>query len=233
LPVEPNREPKLDLGPTCFYFGTFNPVHIGHLILAQAALCQFQFERVVFIPAGQPPHRLQDADMLAASERADLVRLAIADNPHFEMDTLELDEDGPSYTVETLQRLRKGRRYGNLSGLIPLIIGSDALVKLASWHLPQQLAEEVYFLQARRAGDEFVEYIKLSNSETCQHSERIMLLNTALLEAPFLQISSTQIRQQVREARGDAQRIFESLRYKVAEPVCKHIVHGKLYQDLF
>jgi nicotinate-nucleotide adenylyltransferase len=219
------------LGPYCFYFGTFNPIHTGHLILAQAALCQFDFERVVFIPAGHPPHRHQEAGLLSATIRAELVELAIADNPRFAIDRVELEDDCPSYTVNTVAHLRSSGRYGELSTPIPLLIGSDALLHLATWHRPAELIDLACFLQIRRPGNAFVETLTLpladSEKKGATRTFEKRPLNTILLEAPLLEISATALRQQIKTAKGQARQTLEDLRYSLPEPVRQRLAKAE------
>ncbi len=173
----------------CFYFGTFNPIHSGHLMVAQSALTQFGtqfgFERVTFIPAGNPPHRHQEPDMLDASLRLKMVRLATADNPAFAVSDIELHRPGKSYTVDTLHALIQ--QY-DLRQPVPFIIGADALAQLATWHQPEQLIERVHFLQAPRPGFDFVRQVTL-------HSGKTLSLNTSSIQMPPMAISSSWIRQ--------------------------------------
>jgi nicotinate-nucleotide adenylyltransferase len=207
--------------PVCFYFGTFNPIHTGHLILAQSALAQFGFERVVFVPAGQPPHRFSETDLLPASQRAGWVEMAIADNPGFCMDTIELDAQSPSYTVETLEKLRANGQYGLKDDPIPMIIGSDALAKLASWHRPKELIESACFIQAGRPGSSFVKSVNLLNGI------QSIPLNTQLLQAPLMSISSTTIRQKLCESNDSK---LNELRYLLPEAVRQSLIQNNPYR---
>lgn len=205
----------------CFYFGTFNPIHTGHLILAQRALAQFGFERIVFVPAGQPPHRFSEADLLPASQRASWVEMAIADNPGFSMETIELDAQSASYTVETLKKLRASGQYALNDDPIPVIIGSDALGRLASWHRPKELIETACFIQACRPGSTFVKSINLVNGI------QSIPLNTQLLQAPLMSISATAIRQKLCES-NDAE--LNELRYLLPEPVRQSLIRENPYR---
>jgi len=115
--------------------GSFNPIHIGHLIVAEEARCRLRLDRVIFIPAGQPPHK--DAGGLApAADRYDLVRLAIADNPAFEASDIEIRRPGRSYTVDTLAALRKSLPRGSK---LFLIVGQDSVAEMKTWREPRKI----------------------------------------------------------------------------------------------
>lgn len=202
----------------CFYFGTFNPIHNGHLMVAQSALSQFGsrlgFERVVFVPAGNPPHRYQEPDLLEAALRLEMVRRATADNPAFVVSDVEVGCPGKSYTVDTLQALIQ--QYA-LPQPVPLIIGADALAQLATWRQPQRLVGMVHFLQAPRPGFDCVRQITLSGEPVS--------LNTSPIEMPPLAISSSWIRQTLATSSTGAQ----GLRYYLPASVLRFIQWNGLY----
>lgn len=109
--------------------GTFNPIHFGHLRLAQTLAEALRLDEVRFIPAANPPHK--SAPSVSATARAEMVRLAIMDNPIFSIDTRELARTGHSYTVDTLESLRA--ELGQSASLV-LLMGSDAFTQLHTWH---------------------------------------------------------------------------------------------------
>lgn len=202
----------------CFYFGTFNPLHSGHLMIAQSALSQYGpglgFERVTFVPAGNPPHRHHESDLLDAVLRLKMVELATASHPGFSVTDFELTLPGKTYTVETL-RLMEQR--GLIRFPVPFIIGSDALSKLHTWHQPEALVEMVHFLQAPRPDCDWV--------DSLQTDKGPIALNTSRIEMPVLGISSTAIR----EALGES-KTSEGLRYYLPEPVRRFIDWNALYR---
>ncbi len=108
--------------------GTFNPIHYGHLLIAENAYEQFQLDEVIFLPTGQSPHK--DArQILGAKERMEMIRLAIADNPHFSCSDYEIHKEGISYTYLTVQAF-----YEQLSdGELFFIMGADSLAYFDSW----------------------------------------------------------------------------------------------------
>lgn len=129
--------------------GTFDPVHFGHLRLAEEAADTLGLAKVRWIPAGQPA--LRDAPRVGARQRLDMVRLAIAGNPRFELDAAEVDAEQTSFTVPTLERLRQPDAYGTKQPLV-LLVGADAFVGMAGWHRWQQLFELAHIAVAHRPG---------------------------------------------------------------------------------
>jgi nicotinate-nucleotide adenylyltransferase len=114
--------------------GTFDPIHLGHLIIAEEARTLLNLSRVVFVPAGQPPHKsvhqISDPELRLA-----MVRLAISSNKHFEVSRVDIDRPGPCYTVDAIRLLKE--TWGADSDIY-FLIGSDSLVDLPTWHQPAQ-----------------------------------------------------------------------------------------------
>ena len=129
--------------------GTFDPVHFGHLRLAEEAASALNLARVRWIPAGQPA--LRDAPRVGARQRLDMVRLAIAGNPRFELDASEVDAEQTSYTVPTLERLRQAGVCGAQQPLV-LLVGADAFAGMAAWHRWESLFELAHVAVAHRPG---------------------------------------------------------------------------------
>ena len=127
--------------------GTFDPVHLAHLALARAALDRLGLAQVRWIPAGQPPHRA--APRATSAERLAMVRLAISDEPRFALDASEVESRAASYTVHTLERLR--RELGPLRPLV-LLMGADAFRGLRSWHRWEELLGLAHIAVATRPG---------------------------------------------------------------------------------
>jgi nicotinate-nucleotide adenylyltransferase len=219
---------------SCLYFGTFNPIHTGHLMIAQAVMNRFAeslgLREVVFIPAGVPPHRRHENDLLDARRRLRMVSLATADHPAFRVDDIELrqsgtgsaPDDAPGYTVDTLRRLHEA---GKIRFPVPLIIGADALAGLATWREPEALVDMARFLQAPRPGCGPVYRITLPSGEPGGES-RILPLNTHQIDMPPLALSSSWIRQQLKEGGESVSR----LRYFLPEPVRRYIRDNRLYR---
>jgi len=191
--------------------GTFDPIHIGHLISAEEARVELGLERVVFIPAGLPPHKL-DHVMSPVEHRLAMVELAVASNPHFVVSKVDIDRLGPSYTVDTIELL-KGE-WGLVE--IYFIMGSDSLLDILNWHNPRRLIRLCRFAVVSRPGYQ----VDLGELDALLPgvASRVQMLN-----APELAISSTDIQRRVREGL--------SIKYQVPEAVKDYIYQHKLYQN--
>ena len=183
--------------------GTFDPIHTGHLILAEVAREQLQLERVLFVPAGDP-WRKADRDITPAAVRLEMVRLAVADNPGFVVDDCEVVREGPSYTVDTLQHLHRRAPEDELF----LILGGDALADLPNWRDPAGIAVEAKIAVVPREGVG-MPWLPFPASRL----QRV--------EMPYIGISSTAVRR--RSQRG------LSIRYLVPPIVEAYIREKGLY----
>ncbi len=186
--------------------GTFDPIHNGHLIVAQEVVSSLELDRILFVPCGQPPHK-QYPEMASAEARAEMVRLGVADNPLFEFSPLELQRPGKSYTIETLRELRE--QFG-LESEIYLVIGADNAGELSSWCDPEGVLETSRVAVVLRDG------FDRSRIDPAQ-AERMTFLDT-----PRIEISSTDIRSRV--CRGFP------IRYLVPEKVGEYIREEGLYR---
>ena len=187
--------------------GTFDPIHVAHLILAEQAREQLVLDQVLLIPAGDP-WRKADREITPASLRVEMVRLAAAGNPLFEVDDREVRRDGATYTVDTLRELR--RELSEDDDLF-LILGEDALADLPNWKQPEALADYATIVVAPREGVELPATLPFDPVTI----ERI--------DMPYLDVSSTDLRRRTRMGR--------SLRYLVPEPVRAYIEERGLYLD--
>ena len=127
--------------------GTFNPVHNGHIIMAQIALCEFLLGEVVFLPSGQPPHK-QGELIAPARQREEMLRLAIEGYESFSISTLEIDRKGTTYTVDTLEHLRSKDPHSNYY----FIIGADTLFELPTWRNISRVMQLADFICVLRPG---------------------------------------------------------------------------------
>ncbi|ROH87256.1 nicotinate-nucleotide adenylyltransferase [Pseudomethylobacillus aquaticus] len=184
--------------------GTFDPIHLGHLRLAQALSAALKLSMVRFIPAAVPPHRPQP--QASAHQRAHMVSLAIAACPEFMLDTRELQRDGPSYTVNTLQALRA--ELGQHVSLC-LLLGQDAFAGLAGWHHWQTLLEYGHIVIATRPDSATHDYsAKLQRWHDAHHVSALELLHEQPAGCiyhqaiPALPVSATAIRAAL--AKGEA-----------------------------
>jgi nicotinate-nucleotide adenylyltransferase len=189
--------------------GTFDPIHIGHLVVAEEARIKLGFDEVLFVPAGQPWLKL-DRNITEAVHRVEMVRRAIADNPHFKLCTLEVERPGPSYTVDTLTRLQK--ELGSEASLF-FILGRDTLAELPLWKEPKKLVQLCRLVVAPRLGSKDLKHLK---------TEIPGLLDKIIqLDMPIIGISSSQIRQRIAQGLP--------IRYLVPVAVEKYITEHKIY----
>jgi len=184
--------------------GTFDPVHIGHLIAAQEARSQFHLDEVVFVTAGRP---WQKAEITPAETRFFMTLLATRGNPGFKASRIELDRPGPSYTVETLRQFRQ--IYGPEVELF-FVAGSDSLAQIETWREYRQVLSLANVIAANRPGHEF-------NADAVDGGRCILPM-----QIPAVEASSSDIRQRVAEGK--------SIRYLVPEAVEKFIYKHGLYR---
>jgi len=190
--------------------GTFDPIHIGHLIAAEQARTRLGLTEILFVPAGQPWFKANNG-ITSPYHRVEMVRLAISSNPSFKLCTVEIGRTGPSYTIDTMTELRDRQGVDNPY----FIIGSDSLEGFPLWKEPVKL------LQLCRL-------VVVSRSESMQRDltslEAVVpgiLDNVTLLEMPLIDISSSDIRRRIVQG--------ESIRYLVPVEVQQYIVKHRLY----
>lgn len=192
--------------------GTFDPVHLGHLAIAEEARRRLRLSRVLFVPAGQPWLK-EDREITPASHRIKMVELAIAGKPYFEVSTIETDRPGPSYTVDALTVLQQ--KLGAKAKLF-LIVGWDSLNELPEWHNPAVLVRMCKMVAVTRPGS------TLPNLEALEALVPGVKQSTILLDITPIAISSTDIRE--RAAKG------LSLSGLVPDEVASYIREQKLYR---
>lgn len=178
--------------------GSFDPIHHGHLILAQDALEQLRMDRVLFVPAAINPHKLASAPRASGRERLEMIRAAIAQEPRFSADPIELEREGPSYTVDTVEAIHSRWPDAELF----LLIGEDNLPKLPLWERYEQLAQKVTFLTFGRS------------SETGPgHSAALPLQGKEMRRLERrIDISSTEIRERIAQGLSIQYLVPESVR---------------------
>jgi nicotinate-nucleotide adenylyltransferase len=194
--------------------GTFDPVHLGHLIMAEQCREQARLDRVLFIPAPRPPHKL-DNERTRFEQRVEMLTLAISGQPAFQIDELERDRSGPSYTFETLEELQQKHAGAELC----LILGGDALAELHLWYRPERIIELATILAVRRPGSPDL------NAEAFRGNLRLppqTLLRMEIIDAPLIDIASRDIRARLTQGR--------SVRYLIPRAVEAYIADKGLYQ---
>ena len=189
--------------------GTFDPIHIGHLILAEQARERFALERVLFVTAGCPPHKLGEP-VTDVAHRLEMTRLAVADNEHFECSTIEIERPGPSYTVDTIKQVLELHGPG---AEVYLLIGADEGRELMTWREPYEIARLARIVIANRPD--------LPASEAIAALPEDFAARITPLEMPGVDISSTDLRERARSGR--------SIRYLVPKAVEEYIWAKGLY----
>ena len=171
--------------------GTFDPIHMGHLRMAEHVFQRMELESIVFIPAYVPPHKLGQ-DFAPAQDRYAMTELAVADNPHFTVSDMELKRTGVSYTIDTIRQLHAQYEDRELN----FIIGADSVAQLHTWHNIEEMLELTRFVAVWRPGyEDAMEELVRHLGE--QAKERVLLLDT-----PVYDISSTEIRTRIRQGLG-------------------------------
>jgi nicotinate-nucleotide adenylyltransferase len=185
--------------------GTFDPVHIGHLLLAERAREELGLDRVLFVPANIPPHKRSGRMIAPPDCRIEMLRLAIARNPSFEMSTHEIDREGISYTVDTLRHFEEVRPDSRFT----LLIGADNARDFSTWRHPERIVELARVAVWARPGSDLPEEI-------------LPGVPLERIAAPLLEISSTEIRERASLGR--------SIRYLVTDAVADYINRNELYR---
>ncbi|MGI6606778.1 MAG: nicotinate-nucleotide adenylyltransferase [Peptococcia bacterium] len=194
--------------------GTFDPIHQGHLVTAEAARSEFSLEKVIFVPSGNPPHKMAST-VTNKEQRYLMTVLATAANPYFEVSRVEIERPGQSYAIDTVRYFKS--RMDNESELF-FITGADAIFEIVTWKDVEGLFDRCTFIAATRPGfnlDALRE--KLIKRLSLQCLEKIIPL-----EVPAMAISSTDIRERIRNNR--------TVKYLLPEEVENYIYKNKLYR---
>ncbi|MCC6123586.1 MAG: nicotinate (nicotinamide) nucleotide adenylyltransferase [Pirellulales bacterium] len=193
--------------------GTFDPVHYGHLLLAECCREQCRLDAVWFLPAAVPPHK-QDWGLSPAENRVEMLQLAIAGHPTFAVSRYELDRGGVNYTFETLEHFHRDDPSRELF----FLLGADMLLDLPNWRRPERILELALPLAARRPGAGELDFAELAPFAT---PERIAQIRAHQVEMPQVDISGSEIRR--RAAAG------LSIRYRTPRAVEQYIETQGLY----
>jgi nicotinate-nucleotide adenylyltransferase len=197
------------IGRLGVFGGTFDPIHLAHLVLAEQAREQLRLDQVLFMPAFIPPHKM-GRTLSPPKVRLEMAELAVAGHPNFEVGDLELRRTGPSYTVDTLRTLREQHPSAELF----LLLGGDSLADFPTWREPREILSLAKLGVMKREGSPPPEQPTGWEAEL---AERV-----TFIEAPLLAISGTDLRRRVSEGR--------SIRYFVPAAVEAFINANKLYQ---
>lgn len=192
--------------------GTFDPIHLGHLVTAEEALVQFNLDRVLFMPTGLPAFKVDDT-VTPAEDRYVMTVLATASNPDFDVSRLEVDRPGLTYTVDTLEALRT--LYGPSTQLF-FITGADAVWEIVSWRDAERVADLATFIAVTRPGYDL-------DAARRAHEKAATRFRIEYIEVPALAISSTDLRARIRSKRP--------VQYLMPEPVIAYIAKRGLYRE--
>lgn len=192
--------------------GTFDPIHVGHLVTAEEARQQFDLDYVVFVPTGNPPHKEMETISLP-EHRYLMTSLAVMSNPYFFVSTVEINSDSSSYTIDTVKHFSGSEKEGPE---VFFITGADAILEIFSWKDYEELLRLCTFIAVSRPGyslDRFRETL----DQVCPD----MINKVHLLEIPALAVSSTYIRERVA--------LGKTIKYLTPEPVEQYIKKHGLY----
>jgi nicotinate-nucleotide adenylyltransferase len=194
--------------------GTFDPIHHGHLVAAQEAFYQLELDLVLFVPAGMPPHKPVQP-LATARHRLQMIELAIDGRPGFALSRVDVERPGPHYSADMLQLLKD--EWGHDTTLF-FIEGADSLVDILDWYEPQRIVELAEIALVNRPG------VELDLDRLEQHLPGLRA-RLHRVEMPLLEISSTDLRQRVREGRP--------LAYLIPDEVIAYILEHELYREVY
>ena len=210
-PSEANaKEGGLRLG---IFGGTFDPIHIGHLIVAEEARAYLHLNRVIFVPARVSPFKLQGT-AFSPEDRFHMVELAIQDNPYFAASRVDIDRQGPSFTVDTLRAMH--RQYGPQAQLF-FIMGADSLQGMGAWRAPEEIIRLAQLIAISRPGFRI-------DMRTLEQKIPGISQVTHIIDTLQLGISSTNIRNRLRQGLP--------IKYQVPAPVEAYIYSHNLVKEL-
>ena len=190
--------------------GTFDPIHFGHLAAAEEARVRVNLEKVLFVVALLPPHKLDD-EVTPVEHRLAMVRLGIASNPYFEVSHVDMDRPGPSYTVDTISILRE--QWGPGTELF-FVMGLDSLVEMPTWHQPERLIRLCHVVAVTRPGVEV-------DLPALEMSIPGISARLEIIDMPEVEISSSDLQRRLREGLP--------IKYQVPEEVERYIREHRLY----
>ena len=184
-----------------FFGGTFNPIHLGHLTIAEIVLGALKLDEIIFIPTFLPPHKI-DRELISAEHRLNMVKFAIKDNPRFKVSDFEIKQKGKSYTIHTARYFKK---VSLSEAKLFFIVGGDSYKNLKQWKSIDELVKIFTFVAVNRP-----RYGYKKNNHGC-----------VFVDVPGIDISSSYIRQRIKEKK--------SVRYYVPDKALSYIKKHKLY----
>ncbi len=209
--------------------GTFNPIHYGHLAAAEEIRDRLKLDRILFIPSSLPPHK-QEEDIPSAVQRLEMVRLAIAGNPHFKVSDIEVKRGGKSYTIDTVEALRDAHPGTDFH----FIAGLDSFLDIRTWHRWENLLSLCNFIVLSRPGYRFADLARITFMKRADKELNALErgeITEAVVQAgefriyletiPLYDISSTDIRRRVKQTR--------TIKYHLPDAVENYIIQNKLY----
>jgi len=190
----------------CIFGGTFDPPHIGHLLIAQTICEAEEFDKIIFVPASKNPHKSKGITS-SVEHRLSMLESAVEENPHFEISDVEIRRGGISYSIETIKYLKKSQKLKKDE--LYFLIGSDILKHFPKWKDPEGILDECHVIVAIRPG--------FNPSQV----PNWILSKIQFANIPRFELSSTQIRQRWRDNK--------TIRYMVTQPVWEFINENSLY----
>ena len=193
--------------------GSFDPVHIGHLIIAEHVLETFGLDQLLFVPAAQSPHKL-NPPAATPKQRIEMLKLAIGGHSQFDVSPIEIDRGEISYTIDTLD---------GLSDIYPghqmfLVLGADAIAKFDRWRQPEKILESCQLIVCHRGGYGSPDFSAL---ERVANETQLKMIKQHVADCPMIEISSSDIRNRISEAR--------SIRFLTPRAVEKYIQTNNIY----
>ncbi len=192
--------------------GTFDPPHIGHLVIAQEAMTHLKLDQVLFAPTCYPPHKPIE-EVTPIQDRLEMVRLAISSEPRFALSRVDVDRPGPTYTVDTIRLLR--REYGEAAELY-FIMGLDSLANILTWRSPEKLIRLCRLAVFNRPGFSV-------NLDELEKSLPGIRERTVFIPAPALEVSASDLQRRIKAG--------EPIRHLVPEAVAAYIKAHNLYRS--
>ena len=196
------------------YGGSFDPVHYGHLLLAESCREECRLDEIWFMPAGSPPHKMSGR-LASARDRVAMLRLATSGHPAFRVDTREVDRCGVSYTVDSLEQIRSERPSDDLF----LLLGADALADFPTWRSPARIAALAVLVTVRRAGSAAADLGRVAEAiGPAAHAQLV----AHQVEMPQVDFSSRDLRARLSAGK--------SIRYRTPRPVERYLEESSLYR---